>query len=74
MDEIKLFYTALNQLARKNEFWRKNYTIFAAWPDETREWWIKRIKQQAQKDVPVAVTLMAKVIEIRLGGTNGIST
>jgi len=74
MNEIKLFYTALNQLARENELWRKNLSIFTAWPDETREWWIKRIKQQAQKDVPIAVTLMAKVIEIRLGGTNGIST
>jgi urease accessory protein UreF len=74
MDEVKLFYTALNQLARENELWRKNYSIFAAWPDETREWWIKRIKQQAQKDVPIAVTLMAKVVEIRLGGINGNPT
>lgn len=70
MNETKLFYTALNQLARENELWRKNYSIFAAWPDETRKWWIKRIKQQAQKDVPIAVTLMAKVVEIRLGGIN----
>lgn len=70
MNEVQLFWRALNELSLENKHWRKNVSIYRTWDDYQRQWWINRIKAQAVKEVPVAEQLIAKVIELRLRGEN----
>lgn len=71
MDELTLFRKALFELLDENEKWIKNVNIFLSWNTHQQEWWIKRIKDQASKGIPVAEQVMRKVVEIRLRGSNG---
>ena len=71
MSEIQLFWRALNELCLEDKHWRRNVSIYHTWDEYQRQWWINRIKAQAAKEVPVAVRLIAKVIELRLRGENG---
>lgn len=71
MSEIQLFWRALNELYLENKYWRKNISVYRAWDDYQRQWWVNRVKAQAVKEVPVAVQLITKVIELRLRGENG---
>lgn len=70
MNEVQLFWRALNELSLENKHWRKNVSIYRTWDDYQRQWWINRIKAQAVKEVPVAAQLITKVIELRLRGEN----
>lgn len=71
MDELTLFRKALFELLEENKMWRKNVNTFLAWDTHHQEWWIRRIKTQASKNIPAAEQVMRKVVEIRLRGSNG---
>jgi len=73
-NEIEHCYQALGELTRSNRSWTKNYNLFISWTDEQRQWWINQLKRQREAQVPVAIELITKMIEIRLGGINGNPT
>lgn len=70
-NEITYCYQALGELARSNHRWEKNYRLFISWTEEQRQWWINQLKRQREAQVPVAIELTTKMIEIRLRGANG---
>ena len=71
MNEIDLFDEALARLSDTDDRWRANYQKWIRWDVDTMYWYIGRIKTQAQQGLPMAQTLLAEVIVIRLEAANG---
>lgn len=70
--EEQLVWRALNELAKEDSSWARNVSIYRTWTHDQRLWYIERIKVQAKREVPAAVKIITKTIELRLRGANGI--
>lgn len=70
--EEQLVWRALNELAKEDSSWARNVSIYRTWSHDQRLWYIERIKVQAKHEIPAAVKLITKVVELRLRGANGI--
>ena len=67
-DDIKLalYWQALCALSKEDDRYNSNCTKFFDWEDELRLWWIGRMEKEAQLGLPFALTLITKVVALRM--------
>lgn len=49
-----------------NSKWQSNFKLYIKWTPAQRDWWIRQIKLQAQRGLPMAIELIALVTELRM--------
>lgn len=67
-EKLALYMHALRTLAGKQQCWKSNAHVFALWDYKRRLQFITHIEIMATKKLPMALQLIAKVIELRLTG------
>ena len=66
--ELNLVCKALDQLSDNASIWNRNESIFLRMDAQARACWWRLAKVQAERGAPAMVTLLSKVIELRLKG------
>ena len=64
--ERLLYNRALIKLVGKDDKWQSNFVLYNKWSPAQRDWWIRQIKLQAQRGLPMAIELIALVTELRM--------
>lgn len=65
--KIKLYSSALEELAGEHRKYHSNYNLWQRWEKPMRLWWIEQIEGQAQAGKQtIGVEVVSRAVEIRL--------